>query len=143
MFEAALLDLPECRTALDAMLLSAQTRGVEPMAIAIVNEHGEIMAFARMDGAAPAIRDFAIKKAYTAALMRADLKDFRSGLDQRGRTVADYSDPNLVGMAAGGVVIRDPSSGQVTGAIGVSGGTPAQDDEIAREGLQVLLASGK
>jgi uncharacterized protein GlcG (DUF336 family) len=142
MFESALLDLGECRTALAAMLRRAETQGVEPLAIAIVNEHGEIMAFARMDGAGPAIRDFAIKKAYTSARMRADLKDFRSGLELRGRTVGDYADSGLVGMAAGGVVIHDPSSGQVVGAIGVSGGTPAQDDEIARAGLQALLVSG-
>jgi uncharacterized protein GlcG (DUF336 family) len=142
MFESALLELPECRTALDAMLRAADKQGVEPMAFAIVNEYGELMAFARMDGAAPAIRDFAIKKAYTAARMRADLKDFRAGLEQRKRTVGDYSDPNLVGMAAGGVVVQETQSGEVIGAIGVSGGTPAQDDEIARAGLLVLLASG-
>src|SRR3974390_3471960 len=108
MFESALLELTECRAALDAMLVDAQRQGVEPMAFALVNEYGELMAFARMDGIAPAIRDFAIKKAYTAARMRADLRDFRAGLEQRGRTVADYGDPDLLGMAAGGVVIRDP-----------------------------------
>src|SRR5215471_19277101 len=99
MFESPFLDLAECRAALDAMLRDAEGRGVEPMAFAIVNEYGEIMVFARMDGAAPAIRDFALKKAYTAARMRTDLKDFRAGLEQRGRTVADYADPGFVGMA--------------------------------------------
>src|SRR6266542_850464 len=102
MFETALLDLAECRTALDAMLRAAQAHVRQPMAFAVVNDYGELMAFARMDGAAPAVRDFAVKKAYTTARMRGDLREFRAGLEQRARSVADYGDPGLVGMAAGG-----------------------------------------
>jgi uncharacterized protein GlcG (DUF336 family) len=97
------------------------------------------MAFARMDGAPPSAQQFAVKKAYTAARMRADLKDFRAGMEQRGRTVADYGDPNLVGMAAGGVVIEGTKSSEVLGAIGVSGGAPEDDERIARLGLQRLM----
>jgi glc operon protein GlcG len=142
MFETTLLALPECRAALDAMLRNAQEGVRQPMAFAIVNDHGELMAFARMDGAAPAVREFAVKKAYTSARMRADLKDFRSGLEQRGRSVTDFADPNLVGMAAGGIVIREAETGAVLGAIGVSGGTPEEDDAVARVGIQSLFAGG-
>jgi glc operon protein GlcG len=138
MFEVSLLDLAECRAALDAMLAAARERVEQPMAFAIVNEYGELMAFARMDGSTPAVRDFAVKKAYTSARMRSDLKDFRAGLEKRGRGVGDYADPNLVGMAAGGVAVPGPDAGTVIGAIGVSGGAPEEDDVIARVGLQAL-----
>ena len=122
------------------MLRAAQAQVKQPMAFALVNDYGELMAFARMDGAAPAVREFAIKKAYTSARMRADLNEFRAGLERRGRSVADYGDPNLVGMAAGGAVIRDAETSAVLGAIGVSGGTPEEDEIVAREGLRAAGA---
>jgi glc operon protein GlcG len=139
MYEISLLELPECLAALEAILEESRATVSQPVAIAIVNDYGELMAFARMDGATPAVQEFAVKKAYTAARMRQDLRDFRAGLEQRGRTVADYGDPNLLGMAAGGVVIAGAGSGEVVGAIGVSGGTPADDDRIARLGLQLIM----
>jgi glc operon protein GlcG len=137
-----LLGLPECWTALHAMLESPPARTKGRLAIAIANEYGELLAFARMDGASPAVREFAVKKAYTAARMRSDLKEFRAGPEQRGRTVADYGDPNLVGMAAGGVAIPDAATGAVLGAIGVSGGTPDEDEAVARVGLQAIVSGG-
>ncbi len=136
MYEIEILDLSQCLDALEAMLREAQTIAARPVAAAVVNEYGELMAFARADGASPAVQDFAVKKAYTAARMGADLRDFRAGLEQRGRSVADYGDPNLVGMAAGGVVVA--TAGGVLGGIGVSGGTPDEDEQIARAGLQAL-----
>src|SRR5579875_804552 len=139
MHEITLLGLPECLAALDAMLAAAQTSAARPMALAVVNAYGELMLFARMDGASPATQDFAFKKAYTAARMGADLKDFRASLEQRGRSVSDYGDANLVGMAAGGVVITD--GGGALGGIGVSGGTPDEDEQIARVGLKALRES--
>ena len=134
MYEITLLALPECLTALRTMLQNAPATAKGRLAIAIVNDYGELMAFARMDGASPAVCDFAVKKAYTAARMRSDLKEFRAGLEQRGRSVADYSDPGLVGMAAGGVAIRDGAGDAVIGAIGVSGGTPDEDDQLRMPG---------
>ena len=140
MYEITLLGLSECRAALNAMLQSPPAKAKGRIAMAIVNDYGELMLFVRMDGTAPAVCDFAVKKAYTSARMRSDLGDFRAGLEQRGRTVADYSDPGLVGMAAGGVIVAGSAAGAVLGAIGVSGGTPAEDDEIARIGLAALRA---
>ncbi len=139
MHTVTLLGLPECLAAVDAMVQASVDSATPPLALAIVNEHGELMAFARMDGTTPMVQHFASKKAYTAARMQADLKDFRSGLEQRGRTVADYGDPNLVGMAAGGVVVRS-HDGSAVGGIGVSGAAPDEDDAIARIGLKALLA---
>jgi glc operon protein GlcG len=138
MFTVPVLELPECLAALRAMLQSVPAKVGGRLAFAIVDEYGELLAFARMDGASPAVRDFAVKKAYTSARMRSDLKEFRAGLEQRGRTVADFADANLVGMAAGGVVILATSDDAVIGAIGVSGGTPDEDEEVARIGLRAI-----
>jgi uncharacterized protein GlcG (DUF336 family) len=138
MYNITLLGLPECMKAMGAMLERAPSVTTRPVAMAIVNEYGELMSFVRMDGASPHARDYAVKKAYTAARMRSDLKDFRAGLEQRGRSVSDFADPNLVGSAAGGVAIMDATSSAILGAIGVSGGTPDEDEAIARVGLGAL-----
>lgn len=140
MYAITLLGLPECLRALRAMLESRLAGAAGRLAIAIVDEYGELMAFARMDGAAPAVREIAVQKAYTSARMRSDLKDFRAGLERRGRTVADFGDPKLVGLAAGGVAIPSAATGAVLGAIGVSGGSPDEDEEIARIGLRAILS---
>ena len=133
-----LLDVAECMDAVDAILEAAVEGSRQPMALAIVDEYGALLAFASMDGTSPFVREFAIKKAYTAALMRADLKEFGERRQAQGRSVADYGDPNLVGATRGGVVIRRSQDGHVLGGIGVSGGTPEEDDAVARAGLARL-----
>ena len=90
-----------------------------------------------MDGITPFVRDYATKKAYTAARMGADLADFAARLKGQGRSVADYGDDRLVGAARGGLAVR-AAAGAVVGGIGVSGGTPDQDEAVARIGLAAL-----
>ena len=133
-----LLDVAECIEAVDGMLEAAAEGSQQPMALAVVDEYGALLAFASMDGTSPFVREFAIRKAYTAALMRADLKDFGERRQAQGRSVADYGDPKLVGASRGGVVISRSQDGRVLGGIGISGGTPEEDDVVARVGLARL-----
>ena len=66
--------------ALDAAIKAAKTAGGRPVAIAIVDGHGDLVAFACMAGANPALaRQNAIKKAFTAACMRTDTSASVSG----------------------------------------------------------------
>ena len=50
-------------------------------------------------------------------------------------TLADYGDPLFTTLHGGTTVLVD---GEVVGAIGVAGNSPAQDAEIARLALQAL-----
>ena len=137
MYTRPLLDVDECMGALDAMLAAAA--GAQgPMALAIVDEYGDLLALACMDGASPFVRDFAIKKAYTAARMRADLRDFAERRRTQGRSIADYGDAKFVGAMRGGVVLQRSPDGHVLGGIGISGGAPEEDDAVARAGLEAL-----
>jgi len=100
------------------------------MAIAIVEPSGELVAFARMDDTQYGSIYVAQRKATTAARYRTAT----SAMEERtlaGRTVTLANDDNL--PIGGGVPIV--VDGRIVGAIGVSGASAAQDDEVARAAL--------
>lgn len=137
MAERALLDLNDCMNAIDRMLEAAP----KPMALVIVDQYGDLMALSCMNGIRTMARDYAMKKAYTAAIMGSDLKDFAARMKAQGRSVTDYSDPKFVGASLGGVVVRD-AEGNTLGGIGASGGSPEEDDALVRLGLAAMGLKG-
>lgn len=132
MFERPVLDVEECLAALDAMVAAAS----RPMSFAIVDDQGDTVCFARMDGSPPRNRKYALDKAYTASRMRMDLSEFVER--RKGRSAASYGDPRFVDNHQGGVVIVAPGAGEVVGAIGVSGGDRGEDDKLAALGLATI-----
>jgi uncharacterized protein GlcG (DUF336 family) len=132
MFERPVLDVEEALAALDAMIAAAS----RPMSFAIVDDQGDTVCFARMDGSPIRNRTYALDKAYTASRMRMDLTDFVER--RKGRSAASYGDARFVDNRQGGTVIVAPGSGEVVGAIGVSGGGTGEDDKVAAIGLEAL-----
>jgi uncharacterized protein GlcG (DUF336 family) len=108
-----------------------------PVAIAIVDDAGNLLSYGRMDHCRPNPQTFAVRKAYTAALAGQDSAAYAERLKSQGRSVSDMGNPNLV-AAQGAVVVLHPQSGAVLGAIGVSGLTAQEDEDLARVGLQAL-----
>ncbi|WP_052129715.1 GlcG/HbpS family heme-binding protein [Sphingomonas sp. 35-24ZXX] len=98
-----------------------------PMAFAIVEPSGDLVAFVRMDGVVYASTQVAIQKARSAARFRLDTAEFETRV-MAGRTVLLASEEVL--PIGGGVPIL--ADGCVIGAIGVSGGTSAEDASMAR-----------
>jgi glc operon protein GlcG len=98
-------------------------------AVAVVDSHGELVAFLRTDGCGLASITIAISKAFTAARERVE----SSVLGERSRTerfpLTNFGDPRYVGWG-GGVPIS--IGGEVIGAIGVSGLPEEADVELAR-----------
>lgn len=132
MYERPVLDLPDALRLLDAAMAAAPDETASPVAVAIVDDNGDTVAFGRMDGTPPLNRHYALQKAYTASRMKQDISAFAAGRTKTGRQVSDFADPRLVGSGHGGVVIRSGAEGAVVGAIGVSGATPEQDERIVR-----------
>ena len=107
--------------------------------IAVLDAGAHLKTFSRMDGAVLGSIDVATRKAMTAALFQA-----------RSEAVWEYCKPGAPAPAlelsngglapfAGGIPLRGPQ-GEILGAIGVSGGTVAQDLEIAEAGVAALTA---
>jgi len=108
--------------------------------IAVADPHGELIAFARMDGAPLASIRVAANKAYTAARERKPTKDIGDKMRDpvKGFDIAFYGDSRFVGWG-GGIPIR--KNGEVVGAIGVSGLSSAEDIALATVGLELITVS--
>lgn len=106
------------------------------MSLAICDDGGHTLWVQRLDGAPPATAPIAIEKARTAALIRRPTKAFED-LINNGR-VALMSTQAISGILEGGEPLI--VEGQVVGAIGISGGRPAEDGQVLQRGLQALAA---
>jgi glc operon protein GlcG len=108
--------------------------------IAVADAHGELIAFARMDGAPLSSILVATNKAYTAARERKPTKDIGDKMRDpvKGFDIAFYGDSRFVGWG-GGIPIR--KNGEVVGAIGVSGLSSAEDIALATVGLELIAIS--
>jgi glc operon protein GlcG len=137
MYNKPMLSLDQVQRAMVAMLEKATQRPNQPVAIAIVDDGGNLMSYARMDWCRAIPQRIAIRKAYTAALSGQDTLAYAERLKSQGRTVAEMGDPNLAAVQ-GGLVILHPETGAIMGGIGVSGLTAQEDEDIARLGLRAL-----
>lgn len=109
-----------------------------PISIAVVDDGGHLLVFARMDDAKPSSARVAMTKAASAALRRAATGPLPS--EEKMNVLLSLGLPLASGgsltCVRGGLPIE--WEGTVIGGIGVSAGTQAQDEEIARSGLAAL-----
>jgi glc operon protein GlcG len=106
-----------------------------PLSVFVVDAHGELVAAASMDGAAPDTRLNAQRKAYTAA--RSDARSTRELAEKARADPAERAsfDPFFT-FFLGGVAVFEGDTR--IGAVGVSG-LPGEDDE--RLALDAIAAS--
>jgi glc operon protein GlcG len=136
-YQRAVLSLEDARKAMAGMLEEALKAPNRPIAIAICDDQGELVAFARMDNCAPLPLAIARKKAYTAARTRSDTKAFGERLKGMGRSAVEFGDTNLLALQ-GGVTIA-AGDGSPLGGIGVSGLAAEEDEVIAKIGLSIIV----
>ncbi len=105
--------------------------------IAVADSHGELMVFARMDGAPVSSIRIAANKAWTAARERKPTKDIGDKVrhPERGHDIAYYGDARFVGWGGGLPILKD---GEVVGAIGVSGLSADEDTALAALGVELI-----
>jgi glc operon protein GlcG len=108
-------------------------------AIAVVDNHGETLAGLRQSGAALNTLPVATNKAFTAARLKRTTLELGRAVrhPQEGYDITYFSDPRYVGFGGGVPVLKD---GAVVGAVGVSGLTQAEDEDLARIGVAAILA---
>ena len=99
--------------------------------IAIVDAGAHLVAFSKQDGAALASVESSQAKARTAVLFGAPTADL-AGAVQPGAPMFGIESGfrDTVAFVGGGVPVTD-SEGRLIGAVGVGGGSPDQDNEIA------------
>jgi uncharacterized protein GlcG (DUF336 family) len=129
------LPLTKAQNIIDAAIAKAHEIG-QPMNIAVVDDGGHLIAFARMDGAIKASIDISTRKARTSILMNAPTAAL-SDLVQPGAEL--YGLEQLSGglvIFGGGIPLE--VDGTVVGAIGVSAGSVSQDVSVAEAGAAAL-----
>lgn len=103
--------------------------------IAVLDAGANLVAFTRMDGAWLASNDLAVTKARTAVMFETPSEALNTPLQLNAPIPHfDHTNGGLL-LMGGGLPITD-DSGTVIGAVGISGGTPEQDADIARAALR-------
>jgi uncharacterized protein GlcG (DUF336 family) len=130
------ISLPEANIVVAVAIAAAEAIPVKS-AIIVLDAGGEIVVATRMDGAWPGAFDLALAKARTSRAFSAPSGYF-TPLVQPGAPLFG------VGAAEGGKYATLPGGvpiilgGAVIGAIGVSGGSPEQDEAVAKAALHGL-----
>ena len=108
------------------------------MDICIVDAGANIVAFARMDGAWIGSIDIAFKKAKTSAWFTMDTATLTPLVKPDAPLFnIEHSNGGLITFP-GGVVIKN-ASGEIIGAIGVSGSSVENDHTVAEAGAKAIL----
>ena len=131
------ISLEDACTAVNA-ILSAVRSSDGPISIAVVDGAGYTVYQTRQDGASAVDVRNAERKAYTAAYIGRDTSVWRLQILHDGRTVADWSNPNMTTIHGGWTLRR---ASQVIGGLGVSGsGSEDRDEVLALRGAEELAA---
>lgn len=115
--------------------------------IAVVDDGGHLLAFARLDGARPASLYTAMTKAISSATLRAATGPLPTGVEKPDallnlsvQNTAMMSGGKFTTLYGGVPIVVD---GQVIGALGVGGASGEQDAEIAKAGAEALARAAK
>jgi uncharacterized protein GlcG (DUF336 family) len=125
----------------DARALADDTRARalklgKALSIAVVDYGGFIVLVERMDGARPMTPSIALSKAYSAAVMQRPtsmLEGWRNSDPVFFTQVGRMGQHPIVATKGGYTIKRD---GVILGGLGISGGSPDEDQKIAEDALR-------
>jgi uncharacterized protein GlcG (DUF336 family) len=112
--------------------LATAVRNKWPVAVAVVDNHGFLVYYERLDDTQTSGPSIAVEKARTAAMFRRPSRSF----DERSKTqVSVLGMPGATPITGGLPIVVD---GKIVGGIGVSGMSADQDEQVAQAGLDAL-----
>jgi len=127
-----ILTLDAAKQVAAAAEAEAKRRG-STVLIVVVDDGGHVLLLERLDDTQVASVEVGIGKARTAAIFRRPSKDFEDQV--RNGRVAALALPGATPLQGGIPIVVD---GKVLGAIGVSGNTPQEDEDIAKAGAAAI-----
>ncbi|MFW6094378.1 MAG: GlcG/HbpS family heme-binding protein [Pseudomonadota bacterium] len=136
MFQQSSVSLAEAQRIIEAGIKRADGIG-QPQNIAVVDAGGNLVAHARMDGAWIGSVDVAINKAFTARAFDISTRDLGANAQPGEQFYGiQQSNSGRIMVFAGGLPLK--SGDQVVGAVGVSGGTGEQDQQVVEAAVAAL-----
>ncbi|MFZ0416994.1 MAG: heme-binding protein [Candidatus Sulfotelmatobacter sp.] len=133
------IDYAEARRIID-LIVEKASQMRKAAAVAVADSHGDLICFARMDGAPVSSIRIAMNKAWTAARERKPTKEIGEKVKhpEKGHDIAYYGDPKYVGWGGGIPVWKN---GEVVGAVAVSGLSSNEDIALATLGVELIAGS--
>jgi len=130
------LTLNDARAVIDGALAAARQQGFKPMGVVVVDAAAQVVASAREDGASALRLDIALGKAAAAIGMGVSSRV----LAQRSKDVPVFfsaiaSTAQQAFIPQTGAVLVTDAAGAVIGAVGASGGTGDEDEQIVIAGI--------
>lgn len=135
----ATLKLAQANTVIDAAIAQARKQDFAPLAVAVLDAGGHLIAFKREDGAGIVRFDIAYGKAWGALGMgfgTRELTERAAAFPAFVSSLAVISQGRMV-PSPGGVLIASPEQ-EVVGAIGISGDTGDNDETCAIAGIEAI-----
>lgn len=128
--------LETARLMIDACLNKAREMNLR-IIVAVADDHGDLIAFNKMDGSLLISTEIAINKAWTSVAIKMTSNQFGQ-LANNGPLawVTGTNGHRLIAVAGGLPLIAE---GEIVGGIGVSGATAEEDELIAQAGVDVFL----
>src|ERR1700726_666833 len=105
------------------------------MALAVVDPSGTLVYYEKLDNTQIGSSQVAISKARSAALFKRPTKSFEDQLAKGGDGLRTLGLEGAVPLEGGVPIVIE---GKIVGAIGMSGGTSAQDAQCAQVGADAL-----
>ena len=131
------ITLAQANMVINAALEASKAKGYKPMAVVVLDEAGHVRAIQREDTASMFRVDVATGKAWAAVGMGAASR----ALGERAKTNPVFFG-GLAATAQGkflaqtGAVVIKGAGGEILGAVGASGGTGDEDEEICMAGVR-------
>jgi glc operon protein GlcG len=127
------ISVEKAQEVIAAAIAEAKKRGWE-MNVAVVDQHGDLKAFARMDEAQLASIPISQHKARVAARYRRPTRVFEEGIQKAGFNYLMTLDDVIA--SRGGIPLVD--GGKIIGAVGCSGGTGSQDEAVCTAAAAII-----
>jgi len=115
--------------------LAEATKNNWSMAVAVVDPAGNLVYYEKMDNAQLGSANVAIDKARSAALFKRPTKALQDALAAGGDGLRILRQQGATPIEGGIPLV---SEGKIVGAIGLSGGTSAQDGQCAKAGADAF-----
>ncbi len=131
------VNLEQAKKVLAAAMADARKQNL-PMAVAVVDTAGQLVAYERMDNTQTGSIFASQDKAVSAAMYRRPTKAFQDALAAGGAGLRILTLPRANAVEGGLPLFVDGKIIGAIGAIGVSGGSSEQDGVVAKAGADVL-----
>lgn len=139
----AMLSLEQAVQIIHGALRKGRDTGCDPLSVAVLDAGGHLVAFMREDRSGILRPEIAIGKAYGALGFGVGSRELKQKNPVFLSAVATASLGRMIPMP-GGVLVRNPKTDHIIGAVGVSGDTADKDEAAALAGIQLsgLRADG-